>query len=281
MRNFLACLALLVVATPFATADNSLQDALNHQYKNHIYNLRAARTAPAQQYDSLGNSQTASLLGPWTTHGRLLIKKIKLDPNRLIVEGQRSGVEFDTKKGIAVAVKLDQQVKLEIALNQPLDSAGQARIVLSHVFAFKKEDFIASAAPLWQKYLTDHLDAYADDGQQMTFRAQAPGGSKKVELSGVEILHVGNGVAAPKPTYVPDPDYSEVARARRFQGTTVVDVIVGPDGRVHNVRLTRPIGLGLDELSVAKIMTWKFEPAMRDGKPVAVEVSVEVQFRLY
>jgi periplasmic protein TonB len=95
------------------------------------------------------------------------------------------------------------------------------------------------------------------------------------------LFHVGNGVGAPVPIYQPDPDYSEEARKAKYQGTVVLTVIVGPDGRVHNPRVSRSLGMGLDEKAVEKVLQWKFKPATKDSKPVAVEVSVEVQFNLY
>lgn len=95
------------------------------------------------------------------------------------------------------------------------------------------------------------------------------------------LFHVGNGVSAPVAIFSPDPDYSEEARKAKYQGTVVLTVIVGPDGRVHGARVAQHLGMGLDEKAVEKVMTWKFKPATKDSKPVAVEVSVEVQFNLY
>jgi periplasmic protein TonB len=98
---------------------------------------------------------------------------------------------------------------------------------------------------------------------------------------GGNIFRVGGGVSAPRPIYDPDPDYSEEARKAKYQGTSVVSMIVGPDGRPRDIKVTRTLGLGLDEKVVEKLSTWRFEPAVKDGKPVAVEISVEVDFRLY
>jgi TonB family protein len=95
------------------------------------------------------------------------------------------------------------------------------------------------------------------------------------------VFRVGGGVSAPRPIYDPDPDYSEEARKAKYQGTSVVSMIVGPDGRPRDIKVTRTLGLGLDEKVVEKLSTWRFEPAVKDGKPVAVEISVEVDFRLY
>ena len=95
------------------------------------------------------------------------------------------------------------------------------------------------------------------------------------------VFRVGGGVSAPKELYAPEPEYSEEARKAKYQGTCVLYVIVGADGRPRDLRVARSLGLGLDEKAIDAVKTWKFEPAMKDGKPVAVAISVEVEFRLY
>lgn len=92
---------------------------------------------------------------------------------------------------------------------------------------------------------------------------------------------VGGGVSAPRGLYTPDPEYSEEARKAKWQGTVVLWVVVGPDGRAHEIRVQRSLGMGLDEKAVEAVKTWKFEPAKKDGQPVAVQVNIEVNFRLY
>jgi TonB family protein len=92
---------------------------------------------------------------------------------------------------------------------------------------------------------------------------------------------VGNGVSAPRALYAPDPDYSEEARKARWQGTVVLTVVVGPDGRTHEMRIARSLGLGLDEKAMESVKQWRFEPAKKDGRNVAVLINVEVNFRLY
>jgi periplasmic protein TonB len=92
---------------------------------------------------------------------------------------------------------------------------------------------------------------------------------------------VGGGVSAPRVIYAPDPEFSEDARKAKFQGTVVLWVIVGPDGRTHDVRVRRTLGMGLDEKAIEAVRTWKFEPGRKDGIAVAVEVNIEVNFRMY
>jgi len=92
---------------------------------------------------------------------------------------------------------------------------------------------------------------------------------------------VGGGVSAPRALYAPDPEYSEEARKAKYQGTVVLWVVVGPDGRPRDIRVARSLGLGLDEKAIDAVRQWKFDPARKDGTPVAVQINVEVNFRLY
>jgi periplasmic protein TonB len=99
--------------------------------------------------------------------------------------------------------------------------------------------------------------------------------------TGGGVFRVGGGVSAPKAVYSPDPEYSEEARKAKYQGTCVLWLIVGPDGRPRDIKVSRTLGLGLDEKAIEAVKTWRFEPAMKDGRPVAVQINVEVSFRLY
>jgi protein TonB len=92
---------------------------------------------------------------------------------------------------------------------------------------------------------------------------------------------VGGGVSAPKAIYSPDPEYSEEARKVKHMGVVVLWLVVGPDGKPRDIRVVRTLGLGLDEKAIEAVKNWRFEPALKDGKPVAVQVNVEVNFHLY
>jgi len=94
------------------------------------------------------------------------------------------------------------------------------------------------------------------------------------------VFRVGGRVSAPRPLYSPDAGYSEEARQAKYEGVCVLTLIVGPDGLPWNVRVARSLGMGLDEKAIEAVKRWRFQPAMKDGKPVAVAINVEVQFRL-
>src|SRR5206468_9141594 len=85
----------------------------------------------------------------------------------------------------------------------------------------------------------------------------------------------------PRVLYNPDPEYTEEARKAKYQGVVVLWLIVGQDGRTKDIRISRSLGMGLDQKAVEAVKLWKFEPAKKDGAPVAVQMNVEVNFRLY
>jgi protein TonB len=89
------------------------------------------------------------------------------------------------------------------------------------------------------------------------------------------------GVSIPRVIYDPDPDYTDAARLSKLQGTVGLWVIVGTEGQVQDVHVRRGLGYGLDEKAIAAVRTWRFEPARKDGQPIAVRVGVDVNFRMY
>ncbi len=60
----------------------------------------------------------------------------------------------------------------------------------------------------------------------------------------------------------------------------LLNVEIDTGGLVSDVRLVRSLGLGLDEQAVEAVRQWRFRPALKDGKPLAIEAEVEVTFHL-
>ncbi len=104
----------------------------------------------------------------------------------------------------------------------------------------------------------------ADSGKETPPRVMMPG-----------------GIVAPHPIYDPDPQYSEEARKAKSNGQVLLLLVIGPDGLPHDIKVVAPLGDGLDEEAIDAVKKWKFEPGMKDGKPVAVPVMIEVDFRLF
>ncbi len=94
------------------------------------------------------------------------------------------------------------------------------------------------------------------------------------------VYRIGGGVSAPVPIFKVEPEYSEEARKAKFQGTVLLSIVVDETGKTRDIKVLRALGLGLDEKAIEAVMKWRFRPAYKDGKPVAVAANVEVNFRL-
>jgi TonB family protein len=55
---------------------------------------------------------------------------------------------------------------------------------------------------------------------------------------------------------------------------------VDENGKAVSIKVTKPLGLGLDQKAIEAVEKWRFKPGMKDGKAVPVIASVEVNFRL-
>jgi TonB family protein len=107
------------------------------------------------------------------------------------------------------------------------------------------------------------------------------GAFAQTNTDGDVVVKIGDGVSPPAPIYSPDPEYSKEARHAKYQGICVLWMVVGADGRPRDIKVSRTLGLGLDEKAIEAVERWRFKPAMKGGKPVAVRVSVQVKFHLY
>ncbi len=95
-------------------------------------------------------------------------------------------------------------------------------------------------------------------------------------LSTGELEHAGPGVTPPKPVYAPDPE----PPANKGNTVVVLSAVVGKDGKVYDLRVIRSANPDLDRKALNAVRRWTFQPARKNGQPVAVQVNVEVSFRL-
>jgi protein TonB len=96
------------------------------------------------------------------------------------------------------------------------------------------------------------------------------------------VYHPGNGVTLPSVVREVRAGYTKEAKDQRIEGTVLMDCVVKADGAVGDVTVTRSLDAiyGLDREAIAALKQWQFRPGVKDGKPVAVQVTVEMTFTL-
>ena len=135
---------------------------------------------------------------------------------------------------------------------------------------------------VWQGYLAELL---RESGGLAPETSEAPGREAVYQPNpGASVsggaYRVGNGVTAPRKISGDQPSYTDYARSHHISGNVLLWAIVGADGSVTNIGVQRGVEPSLDQSAVETVRTWRFEPATKEGQPVAVQLNIEVTFRL-
>ena len=105
-------------------------------------------------------------------------------------------------------------------------------------------------------------------------------GSQVASSPAASVYKIGGPVSQPAIMRKIEPGYSEEARKAHLQGTVELVVIVDETGHVHDIKVEKSLGMGLDEKAVEAVGKWLFLPAKKNGEPVAVYATIDVTFHL-
>ena len=83
----------------------------------------------------------------------------------------------------------------------------------------------------------------------------------------------------PYPLMTPEAQFTDEARNRRISGVCLIKLTIDEHGLTQNPTIVHTIGHGLDEEAIKAVQKYRFRPALKKGKPVAVAMTIEVNFR--
>ncbi len=95
-------------------------------------------------------------------------------------------------------------------------------------------------------------------------------------LCAQEIAHS----TAPTAIHTAKPVYTKDAFAAKLQGVVILSTVIDVDGLPSEIKVTRGLGMGLDEKAVECLRLWRFKPGTRYDEPVPMRASVELNFQL-
>jgi TonB family protein len=135
-------------------------------------------------------------------------------------------------------------------------------------------------------------DPAADEGTLDAINSSAPFAPLPAEFKGeslalrchLEVFFPNtapNGVTPPHLVHNVNPDFSDEARRKKIEGVVTLTLVVDTEGQPTAVQVVSPLGHGLDEKAVEAVRRWRFQPAMKDGNPVAQKITAQVSFHLY
>ena len=294
-------LCLLVLGTQLH-ADDLTRQRHDH-YQGKIFVLRGFLSGEKLHYDAAGVPQHSSP-GIWTTDAFVLIDDMKVDGQALTIKGRRmlvasrgTGFQFVTdgpkKRKKAPIV----EIQAELGPDAGLLEIGA---LFAKIFLTESDSFVADVPLYWRtcvsaglndvndpRYAGCHFSAeilaipgVSGHADSHTPPSENPINSAQAET--VRVFPAGKSISPPIPVFKPDPQFSAAAQNTGFGGGVVrLSLIVDDKGTPQNLEIIRPLGAGLDEEAMRVVSTWKFEPARKDGQPVAVHVEVEVDYHAF
>jgi TonB family protein len=85
----------------------------------------------------------------------------------------------------------------------------------------------------------------------------------------------------PQVVFAPAPEFSQAMRRMQISGTVLVYLHVDENGNATDVRVLKGLNPELDDKAVQAVRKYKFKPATEDGRPVVVEMNVQVNFKIF
>jgi protein TonB len=93
------------------------------------------------------------------------------------------------------------------------------------------------------------------------------------------VFDLGSDITPPKPTKRVKPGYTSAARKAAVEGKVILSFIVTSKGMPTTIQIVQGLYPDLDRNAIESLKEWRFEPAKRAGKPVAVRLSIEFEFK--
>jgi TonB family protein len=246
------------------TSSAEIKQALESRYKGRIFYIRDFPENILLRFDTAGRPLAAVTPGPWTL-GLIEVQQIDVNPSEVVLRGPRVGLQYNKKKKTLIPKRVvNDQTQIHISRIEK----DEAEVLKGdwHEVLIPSNRLIARLLPEpWQRF------------------ARMPVGTdpaKEEPTAEPGIFRVKEGVSPPKPISTPDPKYSRYASRLNTRGTSILSLVVGVDGKPQKMEVKVPLGMGLDEQVMKAVETWRFEPAKKDGVPVPVRITVEVNFDL-
>ncbi len=297
-----ACLELCVFVAASQLriyASDEMEQRLQSQYREKILILRGFYQGTKLIYDSAGMPTGSPVSGDWTVNGFVRVNSLTLSSQRLAIQADRLVLVND---GHAFGFHADHKKKAKkvsrLRIDADLDPGGitaeKLNALLSKIFLNSQDRFADLVPAYWRPCISAASGKGANIYSACTFPpelAAIPGlisnlaDEKATEADAkapdVEVVPIRKGVTPPKPRSTPEPDFPDEAQKLGYHGVIMLMVVVDKTGQTRDIRIVRPLGMGLDQRAVDTVARWQFSPAQQDGQPVSVELAIEVDFHLY
>jgi TonB family protein len=265
----LAAPALLLVLNCLPANAQTTADAIKTRLVGQPLYLRGCWMDDDLKFNADGQPEKGFHPGPFTEAG-IDVRKVKLSHGQLQIEGQRVVLEFHNMVPTRINIhSANYAGSVSIKIQSPPN--GDFSKALDAVFAPDLASLVPSMPFYWQNFARTHILTPGEENASIPPQALA---------SGDKPLQIGGAVTKPVVLQQPSPQFSQIARALKFSGAVMVHLWLMQDGTPSHISVVEPAGLGLDEQALLAVSQYRFQPAMKDGKPVTVDLYVNVNFQI-
>jgi TonB family protein len=299
IRNFqyhshaLILLLLLSVAVPARSDRREIESSLRNHFEKKTLILRGFYSDSTLHFDKGGNLQGYATLGHCTSYSTIYVTGLKIDKQHVLtIRGKRILNLFDDKTGHLDNVLTKEPIQIAVELDSTWQDAFQVESLLDKIVTTDIRQAADAIPEYWQCWMYGDVDQI-DKGkwkcssenvprvESVDLSANAGAPAKYSMRNGKRVFYVGGSVMPPVKIFSPAPKYEVLAKEKRIQGTTVLELIIDERGEVSVIGIAKPLGAGLDDEAIRTIRTWRFKPATRNLEPVAVFVHMETKFALH
>ncbi len=277
---------LLSMITP-VRAQVSPDDAtqLEVRYKGKPLRVRDLVSDSKIRYDAKGKLIGKWHPGQWTWHSNVELEKVEVKGNFLRIKANRLLLNYNRSTHTFAALRTTQTLEIEIESSPTADGKVDLDSEWNKAFLADTEKYPLDMQPYWEPFIACIISPKNEECEYYEKKAWEPdvyniNPTSNWKPSYPGVYNVGKDVTPPKIRSRVEPQYTDVARFARAQGTVLLEAIVTKEGKIRILRIIRPLGYGLEENAAEALSKWNFQPATRMGQPVDVLLGIEVNFKL-
>ena len=246
-----------------------LQQKLRDDYESQFLALRSPDCAAEVRLDQDGHNVGRPEPCPLAIGGLLKIDHVDLKGNLLHFKTHRVLLAEDDLRAFLTPTMAEVVLtfKAPPAARGALDAAMKSAFLSPNDLATEKQAYWHEQMPLTGNTAGHGASA---NGTPIGFLEAQP-----------VYLVQPSVVSPPQGTFVPDPKFPEPERQARHQGRVELFVVINQAGQPAFLKVVHGLSDLFDGSALLTASRWRFKPAIKDGKAVAVAVNIDMNFRLY
>jgi hypothetical protein len=252
---------LLVAGTLRAQSVKDAEKAFRDAVVKQRFLLRGMSADAVVTFDWTGNGARAET-PKVRTFGVVIPESVSTKGDRIEIQGQRSTLSTNERGRYELTGMTPVKVEVMLGGADPGSVYPQLK---GGLFFTDLNEALGAVPAIYRKLIPN--DASKRQTGKDDFQTTTP--------------CTAGPVTPPKVLHTVDPEFSEEARRKKFNGSVVLAVTVEPTGQTGDIWLARAAGMGLDEQGAKAVRGYVFQPATCGGTPVAVALQIGVNFQIF